>query len=189
MAPGVLGAITSPRQRSRIAPGWDWAGDNGCYGAGWLGDPAFFRWLARMKPRADRCLFINAPDVVCDAAATLKRSAPYLEAIRAMGYPVSFTLQNGVTRALVPWDDCDGLFIGGDDDFKGCAVVRDLVSEGRARGMHVHMGRVNTFRRLKMAAAMGCDTGDGQTMARFPATFEQMMRWLGDGRVQQQLLW
>jgi len=184
---GLLGAMSTPGQGNRIEPGWPWARDNGCFGKGWPGEGPFIDWLAAHDP--DGCLFAVAPDVVGDAEATLRRSAPLLPVIRDMGYPAAFVLQNGVRPGLVPWDDCDVVFIGGDDEFKGGRVARAMIDDARARGKSVHMGRVNTFRRLKLAATMGCHTADGRTLALFPATLRQMLRWLADNRVQQQVLW
>jgi hypothetical protein len=189
MTPGLLGAITTPKQGNRILPGWDWAADNGCFGSGYPGDVPWIAWLARMSHMAATCLFAVAPDVVCDAGATLKRSAPLLGIIRALGYPAAFVLQNGVTPRLVPWDDCDVVFIGGDDEFKGSPAARRIADQALGRGMPVHMGRVNSRKRLLLAAGMGCASSDGKTMALYPATLTPMMRWLRDGRVQQGQLW
>jgi hypothetical protein len=41
------------------------------------------------------------------------------------------------------------------------------VSEARARGVWVYMGRVNSLRRLAYAAAIGCDWIDGTKWVRF----------------------
>jgi hypothetical protein len=186
---GRVGAISTPPQGNIIRPGWDWIADTGCYGKGYPGDARYLAWLGKMSPIAAWCRFATAPDVVCDARATLARSAPMLPQIRAAGYVPAFVLQNGVTRALVPWDDIGAVFIGGDDEFKTCPVTQDLITEARARGLVTHMGRGNTLGRLMAAARMGCDGADGKTMALFPATIAPMLRWLGDNRVQQQMLW
>jgi hypothetical protein len=186
---GLLGAIATPKQGNRIHPGWIWCADNGCFGQGYPGDGAFVRWLTKLQPLIPGCLFAAAPDVVGDAHATLKRSRPLLPAIRSLGYPAAFVAQNGVTLRTVPWDDCAAVFIGGDDEFKGSTAARDVVDEARARGMAVHMGRVNTFGRLKLAASMGCDSADGRSLALFPQNLGQMLRWLRDNHIQQEVLW
>lgn len=186
---GTLGAIATPKQGNRILPGWRWAADNGCFGNGYPGDAGYIAWLEKMSDRALECLFAAAPDVVGDAEATLKRSAPFLPILHQLGYRPAFVLQNGVTRGLVPWDEIGAVFIGGDDAFKSSQEARNAVDEARARGLHVHRGRANTRRALILSASMGCDSADGRTMALYPATIDQMERWLMDGRVRQGLLW
>lgn len=185
---GRMGALTVPGQGNRIEQGWTWAADNGCFGSGYPGDAKWIRWLAA-KPNKETCLFAVAPDVVCDARATLARSAPHLAAIRELGYRTAFVLQNGVTKALVPWDDTDVVFIGGDDPFKDSRECRLVVDEALSRGMTAHYGRANGLGRLITANSMGCATADGKTAVMFPATLEALLRWLEDNRVQQGVLW
>lgn len=188
MTPGLLGAITTPKQGNRIRAAWDWAADNGCYGTGYPGDRKWLAWLAG-RPHRDSCLFAVAPDVVCDARATLARSAPFLPAIRELGYRAAFVLQNGVTPGLVPWDDTDVVFIGGDDAFKDSPECRRVVDRALGLGKTAHWGRANGLGRLITAASMGCTTADGKTLALYPATLRPMMRWLRDNRVRQAVLW
>ena len=42
-----------------------------------------------------------------------------------------------------------------------------IVAEARARNVWVHMGRVNSLRRLAYAASIGCDSVDGTQWVRF----------------------
>jgi hypothetical protein len=186
---GTFGAIATPKQGNKILPGWRWAADNGCFGNGYPGDAGYVAWLEKMSDRADSCLFAVAPDVVCDAEATLRRSAPFLPILRELGYRPAFVLQNGVSPGMVPWDEIGAVFIGGDDAFKTSHAARCIVDMARAAGLGTHMGRVNTLGRVLDGARMGCTTADGRTMALFPATIDQMERWLADGRVRQGLLW
>lgn len=188
--PGLIGAIATPRQGNKLGALPVLAFDNGCFGKNYVGDDPFMKWLAKMQPLASRVQFAVAPDVVGDHRATLKRSLPFLPRIRALGYPAAFVLQNGIRLRDVPWDDCDVVFIGGDDQFKTCPVVRDIVSEARARGKGSHCGRVNTWNRLLDVARMGCDSSDGTTIAWGPdKNLAIMLRWLRDNRVQQDVLW
>ena len=48
--------------------------------------------------------------------------------------------------------------------------VEQLVAEARARNVWVHMGRVNSLRRLVYAASIGCDSIDGTQWVRFRDT-------------------
>ncbi|MBN1173178.1 MAG: hypothetical protein JXA67_13475 [Micromonosporaceae bacterium] len=83
---GLLGMIASPAAGNRVRPGWHWCADNNRSTGKYPGDGGYLRWLARHADRAERCAFATAPDVVADAPATLARSRPMLERIRATGY-------------------------------------------------------------------------------------------------------
>lgn len=89
-----------------------------------------------------------------------------LERIRAIGYPVALVAQDGLEHQPVPWDDIDALFLGGTTTSKLSAAAADLTDEAHACGLHVHMGRVNSRRRLRHAAAIGCHSADGTQLAQ-----------------------
>jgi hypothetical protein len=125
------------------------------------------------------CLFAVAPDVVGNAAATLARSAPYFDQLHALGYPVAYVLQNGQERLPMPWDDIDAVFIGGDTEWKLSQHAARLAYQAKERGKWVHMGRVNSRKRLLRAAVMGCDSADGTFLRFSPRTnLPRMLRWL-----------
>lgn len=135
-----------------------WAADNGCFASG---DKfvleKFYRWLDRV-PRS-RCLFATAPDVFPDAPATLRRSLPVLPRLRDLGFKAAFVFQNGAD--FIPWDEFDAMFIGGTNEWKLGLRVRELVVEARVRNKWVHMGRVNSERRMRYASLIGCHSVDG----------------------------
>lgn len=169
MSAGLLDMIATPKQGNKVPAGVTWVADNGCFGKGYPGDDAWLAWLGTYtaEERA-RCLFAVAPDVVGDAAATLARSLPWLPAIRDLGYPVAFVAQDGLEDMAVPWDEFDVLFIGGTTEWKLGAAARVLVAQAKARGKHVHMGRVNSEKRMRYADAIGCDSSDGTFIAFGP---------------------
>jgi hypothetical protein len=156
------------------------AADNGCFTLADRFDPvAWLRWLCSMDRTG--CLFAVAPDVVGDAAATLIRSKPYFDRIRELGYPVAYVLQNGQENLPVPWDDIDVVFIGGDTDWKLSHHAAHLAYQAKERGKWVHMGRVNSRKRLQRAAVMGCDSADGTFLKFAPTTnLPRMLRWLSE---------
>jgi hypothetical protein len=139
-----------------------WAADNGCFARGEAFDPeAWLRWLDGL-PR-DGCLFAVAPDVLGDPVATLERSGPWLARIREVGFPAAYVAQDGIDGA--PWAALDVLFIGGSTGWKLSPAASRIAGEARARGVPVHMGRVNSLRRLSAAALMGCRSVDGTYLA------------------------
>lgn len=176
---GLLGFIDTPAQGNRLEPGVPWCADNGVFGGKYPGDDAYLAWLDRRIQHAGRCDFAVAPDVVGDAQATLTRSAPMLPRIRQLGYPVALAAQNGLAAHDIPWDQFDVLFIGGDDTFKLGAEARRLVTAAHTHGKPVHMGRVNSERRLRYAHHIGCDSADGTYLVFGPQiNLPKLLAWL-----------
>lgn len=168
MRDGKLGAIDTPKQQNNLDDVAYWCADNGCYGKGYPGDLGYLNWLAKRRPDVSRCAFATAPDVVGDAKATLKRSAPFLPIIRAMGYPAALVGQDGLEELEVPYDSFDVFFIGGTTEWKLSAGAHLLAYEAKRKGKRVHMGRVNSRKRLRYAASIDCDSADGTLLAFGP---------------------
>ena len=134
----------------------------------------FFTWLNQLPRTA---LFVAAPDQlhfvsfdggksevpVGDAAATIAQFAQYATRIRAMGFKVALVGQDGMESMLdlIDWSLVDAVFLGGSTAWKLCAGAAQLAAAAKAQGAHVHMGRVNSGRRLAYAQSLGCDTADG----------------------------
>lgn len=172
-----LGMLNTPATRYARHDWRVWAADNAAFNANtYPGDEAWIAWLTRTDPQG--CLFATLPDVVGDWDATLARSLPWIDTVKALGYPAAIVLQNGCTSETVPWDQIDAVFIGGDDTFKLGPDVRDLVTEAKRRGLHVHMGRVNSEKRLRYAQHIGCDSADGTVLAFDPARLPKVVAWL-----------
>lgn len=181
MTRGLIGQICQPRAGNKVLPGVDWCADNGVFGDSYPGDDGYLDWLGERAWAAERCAFAVAPDVVCDAAATLDRSAPMLSALRRAGYRAALAAQNGLEHLRVPWADFDVLFLGGDTDWKIGPHARRLTADARAHGKRVHMGRVNSRQRLRLAAHMGCHSADGTYLAFGPdRNLPQLLSWLGE---------
>jgi hypothetical protein len=157
-----------------------WAADNGCFAhPETCGGKAYLRWLDSFTPeQRARALFATAPDVVGNAVETLARSAPAMPKIRALGYKVALVAQDGLEQLDVPWAEFDVLFIGGSTEWKLSPAARALTREAKARGKTVHMGRVNSYKRLKIADDFGVDTADG-TFLKFGPTenLGRLLNW------------
>ena len=173
-----IGYIDTPAQGNKRPAGVAWCADNGCFGKGYPGDEKWLGWLEKNAYAAADCLFATAPDIVGDAAGTLERSAQWLPAIRALGYPAALVAQDGLEDLEVPWDDFDVLFIGGSTEWKLGAAARTLVTEAKRQGKKIHMGRVNSERRYRYAQAIGCDTADGTYLTFGPdANLPSVLAW------------
>ncbi|WP_220188435.1 hypothetical protein [Streptomyces phytophilus] len=188
MEAGRLGCMTTPAQGNRVPDGALIGADNGCFGDGYPGDDQWFAWLAATvdRYRPGRFLFAVAPDVPFDAAGTLAKSPPWLTRIRTLGVPAAFAAQNGCDTLGVPWDDLDVLFLGGgpvdgpgSPEWKTGPAARRLALEALGRGKAVHMGRVNSHRRLAYARWIGCATADGTYLAFGPdRNLPKLLGWL-----------
>lgn len=161
------GFISSPDIGNRITRGIVWAADNGRFAApDTYSDDRYLRWLAR-QPH-ETALFATAPDVVADHDATLETSRPMLPRLRAAGYPAAFCAQDGATIDGVPWNEFDVLFIGGSTYWKLSQAAGDLIAESKRRGKWCHVGRVNSYTRLRLAAVLGADSADGTFLRPAP---------------------
>lgn len=178
MTADLIRAITTPRSGDTIPPEARWAADNGCYGTGYPGDNRYLRWL-RTHPARGRCDFAVAPDVVGDADATLARSLPLLPRIRYLGYKVAYVAQDGQQKHIPDWDTFDVLFLGGTTDFKLGVAARGLTRYALDAGKQVHMGRVNSYRRIAYAHRIGCTSVDGTYLTWRPHIgLPEILDWL-----------
>lgn len=175
MESGELGCMTTPKQGNVVPEGCLIGGDNGCFGEGYPGDDGWFYWLDNRVGRygAERFAFAVAPDVPFDAAGTLRKSLPHLARIRELGVPAAFAAQDGCDELGIPWDDFDVLFLAGSagrgtPNWKIGPVAEALSREATERGKWVHMGRVNSLHRLRIAEWFGCKSVDGTYIAYGP---------------------
>lgn len=130
--------------------------------------------LARLPPGG---LFVAAPDVVADHAATVRCWHQWAEVIRSAGQRPAFVLQDGCD--FIP-SDADALFVGGTTAFKMGREVAAIIRSAKARNPDcwIHMGRVNTRSRVLYAGDLGCDSVDGTGTSMYPdEKIPRMLRW------------
>jgi hypothetical protein len=177
MQAGDLGYIDTPHQNNIRPTGVTWCADNGCFSSRFE-EGHWWSFLKRHAGDAGTCAFATAPDVVGDAAATLTRSGPWLQRIRALGYPVALVGQDGLEDLVVPWGDFDAFFIGGSTEWKLGPEAAQLAGEARERGKWVHMGRVNSRKRMRYAESIGCHSADGTYLTFGPTiNLPKLARW------------
>ncbi|MFJ1839969.1 hypothetical protein ACIOJ9_39720 [Streptomyces sp. NPDC088175] len=183
MQTGQLACMTTPAQGNVIPGGSLYACDNGKFGKGWPGANAWFAWLTTTLDRygPERCLWALAPDVPMDAEATIAESVPWLESIRSLGIRAAFAAQDGSEHGLIPWDCFDVLFLAGSTTWKTGPAAHRLAVQARTYGLDVHMGRVNSRRRLRIAQGFGCTSCDGTYLAFGPATnLPRLLAWMNE---------
>lgn len=189
-----IGRLVTPRHfpsiAETVAEGITLAADNdGFNGVDFV---AFEKMLDALEPFAESVRFVTVPDVVCDAAGTIELWREWAPKVALRGLKPALVLQNGMTPApngvrygdeVIDWSEVGAVFVGGDDAYKDGVDVALIVFEAKRRGRHVHVGRVNTVRRLRHAQALGADTVDGSGWARFrDAMLPRYCRWIAAGR-------
>ena len=161
------------------------AADNDCFNG--LDRVRYLRMLRRLQPYADRIAWLAAPDVVGDAAATLARWRLWTPTLRYYGYRLAYVAQDGSEVLPPPWGELDCLFVGGTTAWKENRHAAALAHEAKQRGKWLHVGRVNTVRRLRLIDNWQPDSIDGTQFSRFAATY--LPRWCQIVGYRQHHLW
>lgn len=161
-----LGVLLTPangnKVESVVALNMPWACDNGCFAG--FDEKKYLRMIERVKGQQN-LLWVTAPDVVGDHAETLRLFKEWQPKLAALALPVAFVAQDGCES--LPDVPFDALFIGGTTEYKLGPVVVTLVSQAKSKGKFVHMGRVNSMKRIKYAMSIGVDSVDGTAVSRF----------------------
>ena len=157
--------LLSPKA-GRNVRGLPYAIDNGA----WTGfDPVGFAKL--LADRARNADWIVLPDIVGGGMASLDLSLEWLSAVGEYGRPMLLAVQNGMQvdtiAALLKEHTSMGVFVGGDTEWK----ERTMFDWGRlCAGLNriMHVGRVNSQRRLSLAWQAGAASVDGSGIVKFP---------------------
>ena len=177
-----LGLLNTPDTKydRQVADYPFWAADNACFNhPERFVTENYLRWLDTFSlPLRASCMFASAPDVLGDATATLERSAPVLSQIRDLGYRAALVGQDGMELLDVPWESFDVLFLGGTTAWKLSPEAKGFTQEALQRGKTAHMGRVNSYKRLRIADRFGCATADGTFLKYGPAkNLPRLLAW------------
>src|SRR5262249_9214600 len=115
--------------------------------------------------------FVVVPDVVCGGLASLRFSQRWLPRLRGVGRRLLPALPNalgpGEVRPLL--SSAGRAFVGGDTAWKERTMPAwgDLAREV---GCYLHVGRVNTARRIRLCQLSGAASFDGTSVTRFSQT-------------------
>lgn len=127
---------------------------------------AKFRFMLE-KYRNTNPIFIAVPDVVANHNKTISSFYKWKDEIESYGYPLAFVCQNGMKPRDIP-EEASAIFIGGDNDFKFGSTAIDIIDEAKQKGLWVHIGRINSKKRIRFAKSVNADSFDGSQYARFP---------------------
>ena len=152
--------------------GFAYALDNGAWSAYTQGRPfdeaAFATALRIMGPGADWTVL---PDIVMGGPASLAKSLGWMQRVLDQTPRSLLAVQDG----MVPEDVRAflgarvGIFVGGSTAWKE-STIGVWSALGREVGCWVHVGRVNTARRIAICTAEGATSFDGTSASRFAKT-------------------
>ena len=176
-----IGALLTPySQRNLPSTDWTWAADNGCFGKTWSQN-TWLKWL-EAKQEYPKPLFATVPDVVGSHKETMTRWKQHSTEVKNLNYQTAFVLQDGATTSNIPIDEFDALFIGGTTEFKLSQQARTIVEYCQSHDKWIHMGRVNSKRRIKLAFEWRCNSVDGTYLAFSPdANTPRLIKMVNSG--------
>ncbi len=135
--------------------------DNGCFSKAFSPE-RFIKYTAKLlNTPSSNLLFVVVPDKVGDAVETTSLFHTWKDKLK--GLPLAYVLQDGIDKDMLP--DVEWYFIGGSTEFKLGSVARDITKYLVSIGKSVHMGRVNSPKRVRIAKEFGCVTVDGTRVA------------------------
>lgn len=143
-----------------------WCLDNSVYTGKFTED----KWLKRIKSLEkwyEKCAFITIPDVIQNCKETITQFYTYRSMVKSL--PVAFVSQDGIVDFYnqIPWDDFDCLFVGGSNSHKFDGEAEWIIGEARSRGKWIHVGRVNSRKRMNLF--WYADSWDGTTLSYGPS--------------------
>jgi hypothetical protein len=164
--------------QSVLATGLPWAADNAAFTG--FNPAAFCAMLGRVAGHPG-CLFVACPDVVGDAAATLRLFGQWQPILAALNLPIALVGQDSAENLPLAWEQFQAMFVGGSTDWKLGPGAAALVAEAKRRGKWTHLGRCNTRKRFRHAYRLECDSIDGSGFSRWPDDrIPLALRWLAD---------
>ena len=159
------GRIITPASFANSPKTAYWCGDNEVY-TGRYSFRRYFLWLWKMRPHRHSCVFVTCPDVVGDARRTLIRYFLLAWIIKLLGYPIAYVAQDG--QEGLPFPPFDALFIGGSTEWKMSPLADACIRKAQRRGRWVHVGRVNSQKRMRHFKRIGVNSVDGTSLTYAP---------------------
>ena len=159
--PEGFGVMATPAHNGvalGIQEGRRFAVDNENFTRGFNPD-RFFQYLEKLQPWRSRWLFSACPDVVGNAQATLELYAEWAHQIKPF-CPVAFVAQDGQEALELPVA-FDWLFIGGTTEWKMGHGADECIRRAKRLGKPVHVGRVNSIKRMAYFKLVEVDSVDG----------------------------
>lgn len=132
----------------------------------------FLEWVERQLVVPD---WIVLPDIVAGGLDSLALSVRYINRCLSLAPLVLIAVQDGMEP-----DDLAthvgpnvGIFLGGSTEWK-LQRMADWGEFCAARGVHYHVARVNSIKRIYQAIAAGADSMDGSSASRYAVTLPKL---------------
>lgn len=160
---------------SHRSEGFQYGLDNGAWWAYQQKQPfdvaAFEKLVDKMGKGAD---WIVAPDIVGGGLESLRVSEQWLPMLVLIA-PVLLAVQDGMTARDVEGllGARVGIFVGGTTEWK-LDTLQSWGEVARKRGCYLHVGRVNTARRIQYCHDAGADSFDGSSVTRFAKSLPRL---------------
>jgi len=179
---GLLVSATGVQSRE----GFDvWCLDNGAWTAHQTGQ----EWDANLFTKlcdklGDGAQFVVVPDIVGGGLDSLQLSLSWLPSLDHVAQRRLIAVQDGMVPDDVrPYlNERVGVFVGGTTDWK----INSMPAWGKlakVTNTYLHIGRVNTSRRIMLCKDCGADSFDGSGVSRFPSELRRL-----NNEVKQQYL-
>lgn len=180
--------LRTPLTRNKVA-NCVWALDNGCFSN--FNEKA---WRAMLDEADDLSCdfekptppkFVTLPDCVGSAQRT--RELFDIFYLQTVGFKRALVIQDGIANVEIPWNQISTIFVGGTDAFKVSRECMDACKVGKLLGKWIHVGRVNTWRRVRNWVGIA-DSVDGSGMSRFDARLEEVLTYIKNENPQSDFL-
>jgi hypothetical protein len=146
-----------------------WAADNDCYNG--LDVNKYMKMIERLPNNNLKLKFVTVPDEVANAEKTLLMFEYWYPILKYYKLPLALVAQDGLKEKDIPWDKISSFFLGGSTEYKLSEEIKKLVNVAKSNGKWVHMGRVNSHKRIRYAYTIGCDSFDGTSFSMFSETY------------------
>ena len=150
--------------------------DNGAWSAYCAKQPfdeaAFLVAYEKFGRTAD---FVVLPDIVAGGLDSLQFSLAWRKRLGGSACPLLLAVQDDMApNHVAPLIGPElGVFIGGTAEWKE-ATMMQWGACARERGAYLHVGRVNSIRRINLCAAAGAHSFDGSSVSRFAVTLPKL---------------
>lgn len=155
------------------------AADNGAWADFQSGRPfdedeyeRYLDWLSALPIAPD---WLVLPDIVAGGLPSLALSIRYLNRCAEISPLLLIAVQDGMeAEHLEPLVSAHvGIFLGGSTEWK-LKMMRYWGEFCAERGLHYHVARVNTVKRMFLALAAGANSVDGSSATRYAVTLPKL---------------
>ena len=174
-APLIAGQLLTPLTRYRRCEPVFGIDNGGFTGAKVKG---FSNIIKKQWDFRNQCLFAAIPDKVFNHKETLAMWSLFNHL--ADGYKKAFVAQDGFDEYP---KNADAIFIGGSTEFKDSHEADEIVLKALSEGLHVHIGRVNTFDRFHHFHNLGAHTCDGSGISKYDHMLEKLYKLLLERKI------